>query len=342
MKRILVLLTCLAAPALASAQPAPATSVPVATAAGAAPAAPVPLQEFLERRVVEELAAEGTVLGRLGFAVRIQVAGSSMEISLLDTTSQRVVRATKLDNLASDRDAALATVTQVVANLVAQQSQVTAAPIEVAPAIAPNPAAPPSMLNREEAEARFNREAIGFGSFVIINNQGTILTTDNRRWTAWQGELKTNLSHTQFYQLINRPDLEKARQSRVATGGLLIGAGVAGCVASFLLFDYAISDTGLDDNGDSKGVNTAAMAGSVGIIVIAGLATVGGLGMMATQPIEEGEAKRLAQKYNDDLRRKYGLPVVATARTLRPEFRLTGIAPYVGENQAGLAVRMSY
>ncbi len=357
MKRMLVLLSCLAAPALALGQPAPVPAAPVpaapvpaapvpaapATAAPApAAAAAVPLQEFLERRVVEELAAEGTVLGRLGFAVRIQVAGNTVEISLLDITSQRVVRATKIDSLATDREAALATVTQVVANLVAQQSQVTAAPVEVAPAIAPNPAAPPSMMNREEAEARFNREAIGFGSFVIINNQGAILATDNRKWTAWQGELKTGLSHTQFYQLVNRPDLEKQRQSRRATGGLLIGASVAGYVASFLLFHYALSEVEVDDVGNSSGPSDLALYGSIGLLVASAGASLGGFAMMGTQPIDEGEAKRLAQKYNDDLRRKYGLPVVATARSLRPDFRLTGIAPYVGENQAGLAVRMSY
>ena len=357
MRRLLLLLTALlAVPGLALAQPSasrpsPPPSGPSAPAAQPAPAtaspavaSAAPLPDFLLRRVVEELAAEGLVLGRLGYALRISVAGSSVEVSLWDSTSSRVVRTTKVDNLAADREAAVATVTQVVANMVAQQAQVISGPAPSSSSSAPSsPSSPsPGAAPRSafggggqapmDAEARYRREAIGFGSPAL----GVL-----GFWTASRGELQAPLTEEAFCTLVNKPELYRRWHERRVAGKSLFVLGVVGSLAASALFVYSLeAGTERDpfDGSEYPSESVPLMVVSGGLFVGSNVLTFVGVRMSREPVMSENDAKQLAQKYNDDLRRKYGLPVAARQRARAPSFRLTGASPYVGENQAGFAL----
>ncbi len=345
MHRTLLLLSLvLAAPGAAFAQagaPGPASSAPVANGAPARPtqpalAQPDSLQQFLERRVVEELAAEGLLLGRLGYAVKISVTGNSAEVALWDTTSSRIVRATKVDGLVMDREAALATLTQVVANMVAQQSQVTSEPVPVAPGASPGRLSPPEgRFGREEAEARFRREAIGWGNQVVPGLGPGGLTFLEIDWWAWRGERRAPMSRDEFCAAISQPErCRRWRERQSSSRRLQLGGKVAVMVVAPALLAWGTYDL-VEDRSRAGYV----LVGAAGVAVIAGgIASIVGGQRQFTPMISDWEAKVEAEKYNDNLRRKYGLPVAATARSLAPSFRVAGATPYVGENRAGLAL----
>src|SRR5512144_2938416 len=91
-----------------------------AVAPVAAQEATVPIDVFLEQRVAEELAADGTILSRLGVALDVELVGEKAVVSLVDPATRRAVSSTKVDSLPADREAAVATVVQVVANMTTQ------------------------------------------------------------------------------------------------------------------------------------------------------------------------------------------------------------------------------
>ena len=75
MKLVPVLAALLAAPAIAIAQPAaPAPPGPPAS----------PREAFLEQRVLEELAADGLVLARLGVALALTPDGDALVVALVE------------------------------------------------------------------------------------------------------------------------------------------------------------------------------------------------------------------------------------------------------------------
>ena len=94
----------------------------LAATARAEPEPSAPLAAFLEARVPDELAAEGLVLSRRNLALQIEPVGDKLLVSLIDLVTGRVVASTKLDNPPRDREAAVASVTQVAAALVTQYS----------------------------------------------------------------------------------------------------------------------------------------------------------------------------------------------------------------------------
>ncbi|MBK7536458.1 MAG: hypothetical protein IPI49_14030 [Myxococcales bacterium] len=324
-RTLLFIALILAAPGAVLAQagaPGPASQArPTASAAPAAPAQPDSLQQFLESRVVEELAADGVSLARLGYLVRISVTGSSAEISLLDTTSSRVVRATRVEGLAADREAALATVTQVAANLVAQVISAPA-PVTLAPGASSPPVPDNAHLMQADVQARFAREEVGVGLELLRTR---------RRWWAWQGEMHTPLATLEFLRLMGRQDLAHRIERRERTRDYLFWsyAAVAGTSLAALISAFASDDGELQ----TQLYWGAGIGGAVALTTLFATAA-----LAPRIEVSEVEAKRLAQKYNDDLRRKYGLPVAARQRARAPSFRLTGASPYVGENQAGFAL----
>jgi len=133
MKLVPVLAALLAAPAIAIAQPAaPAPPGPPAS----------PREAFLEQRVLEELAADGIVLARLGVALALTPDGDALVVALVDPATGQARASTRLPQVPADRDAAVATVTQVAATL-ATQFAAAAPPAGPAASLAP-PVEPPA------------------------------------------------------------------------------------------------------------------------------------------------------------------------------------------------------
>jgi hypothetical protein len=52
------------------------------------------LDVFLEQRVAEELAADGTLLSRLGVALDVEIVGDKLIVSLVDAATRRTVAST--------------------------------------------------------------------------------------------------------------------------------------------------------------------------------------------------------------------------------------------------------
>jgi hypothetical protein len=334
MKSLPFLLAAVLAAAVAHAQPDPQP-------AGAATLS----DSFFEQRVIEALAADGIVLSRLGVTLEIEQIGDKVLVSLVEH-SRRVAASTRVDALPADRDLAIATLTRAAAELTRQLAGRSAPVAPPEPATVERVELPPrdEAAEREVAELRYRRKAIRFGADLVIQgNQYGVSAT--RRWVAYRGESHQRLDPRQFYELLGRSDLADGYRSRRNTGmGLMIGgyAAMAGGLiymlasldfegCSFNDPDYrACSDA--QDRQNDRALTVGITAGVAGGLV----ALLGHYYWNRPHPISENEAKGLADRYNDDLRRQLGLPVAGTP----PRRRIRDVrwAPVLTANGASLAV----
>jgi len=288
-----------------------------------------PISVVLEQRVPEELAAEGVVLSGRSLVLQVEQVGAKLLVSLVDQTTGRVAASTTIGRVPADRDAAVAAVTHVVAELASEVAARTAPP---PPVDANEPRADRDL--RDAAELRFRRGAIGFGADVsvyVYSSPKRFVAGASRRWYPYQGELKTRLEPTEFFKLVGRSDLEQAyRRRRTMMLGLYWG-GTALAAGSAML-----GLASLDDGHGSIGrLQHAALAGlCVGLTAVA----AGRWLQRSPQPISENEAKAMADQYNTRLRRELGLPVATRARPGRD----VHVLPYVGARDAGVALATSF
>lgn len=283
---------------------------------------------FLEKRVPDELASEGLVLSRRNLGLQVEQFGDKWLVSLVDLTTSRVAASTKIEVLPADREAAVAAMTHVVAELAEQLS----GPRDVTP-VAPPAAALPAPANdepawvakRERAEIAFKRQAIRFGASYEIVGSGTSVALA-RRWEAYQGDLDQTISPQDFYRQVGRPDLVKAYEARRSG---MITAFVLGTLASVGGIAWIASQdrSDLDHEPSPVGPLLLITAGSISW-------GVGYYLYFKPHPISENEAKSLADGYNQNLRRKLGLATVSQA----PRLRDVKLAPYVGEHDGGLVI----
>jgi hypothetical protein len=315
---------------------APSAAQPVA------PSEP-PSPPFLEKRVPEELAAEGVVLSRRNLGLTIEQLADRWLVSLVDLTTGRVVASTKVDVLPADREAAVAAMTHVVADLAAQ----VVGRAEPAPS-APPPAAPPASApvddraeraQREVAELTFRRQSIRFSKVFLVGG-GEIATGNRRNWTAYRGDLDAAMEPAEFYEQVGRPELVGSFRTRQVVKYVSMGVFVAGFTTSFALIlgrtrkdcssdlPFDEFEKCLDQPGPSAVPAYAALGvGTVGLYVWLWYA-------LNPHPIRENEAKALADEYNQGLRGRLGLPVVARP----PRIRDLKLTPYLGDRDAGVAL----
>lgn len=319
-----------------------------APGAVAPPAAP-----FLEKRVPEELASEGILLSRHNVGLQIEQLGTKWLVSLVDLSTGRVWASTRVDALPPDREAAVAVMTQVVADLAAQiDGRPAPAPFPApAPPRPPPPAPPPEsppqpddpieerdeLIALQAAEVRFKRESIHFGKqYQIVAASNLVALVP--RWVAYQGELGREMSPDEFYATVDRFDLFRAYQKRHSTminsfaaGAVVTAVGLAISVSA-LSDDCKSGDPAFDDCSNGKrdkllaGLGVAA-AGSIGL-------WIGYWFLSHPHPIDENEAKRLADVYNQHLRGRLGLPVVRS----EPMIRDLRIAPRITRSDNGLVL----
>jgi hypothetical protein len=304
---------------------------------------------FLEKRVPEELATEGVVLSRRNLGLQIEQLGDKWLVSLVDLTTGRVAASTKVDVLPADREAAVAAMTHVVAELASQIVGHAEPPPPPAPEPKPAPPqaapAPPTTViiddraeraARDVAELKYKRQSIRFGESYHVAVSASYVSV-HRRWIAFQGDLDQELEPVDFYATVGRPDLGDAYMTRrhVMIGGYVVMA-VGYLVALAVVADsYGASDDCpiLDSacRDQNKPDHTVPL-------IAFGIGTVGmGVGLYLhfhPHPIEENEAKSLADSYNQGLRVQLGLPVVSR----RPLLRDMKLVPYVTGHQGGLAL----
>lgn len=285
--------------------------------------------QFLEKRVPDELATEGVVLSRRNLALQIERLADKWLVSLINLATGRVAASTKVDALPADREAAVAAMTHVVAEL-ATQTVDHGEPVVSPPPAAAAPAGPGPVddraerAQREVAELAYKRRSIRFGAaYAITGSQST--ASLSRAWVIYQGDLDEELKPVAFYTAVGHPELGEqymGRRNKMIGGFVVSGLGFAADAAVLLI-----------------GREHANVAG----LVIANLAVFGG-GLYGIHysnhlhPIEENDAKALADAYNQRLRRELGLPVVARRRLLH-DVQLT---PYLAGAEAGVGLRASF
>ncbi len=303
---------------------------------GAAPVLAQPgaggsLDQFLEQRVAEELASDGTPLSRAGVALDVEIVGQHVLVSLVDPATRRVVASTKVSSLPGDREAAVASLVQVASNLLTQIGKIapsaTAAP---APMLAELHSA---QTARADAESLYRQEAISFGEDIVISGNRYGVST-SRHWVAYQGEPAVRLDAEQFYRTVERPDLLERYQSRRRWA---IGTIVGGSAASVVGLVWMLGSVGGSTSADGS-YESPSLAGPL-TLTIAGatVATIGAVLAMRMHPVSESEAIQLGVQHNKSLRAKYGLPVAGTPGA-SANVRDVAVSPYAGAGGGGLAV----
>jgi hypothetical protein len=77
-------------------------------------------QTFLERRVDDELAADGVQLSQLDVRIDVELVADKALVSLVDITTGRVRASTKLDDVPRQHEAAVASIVLVASSLVTE------------------------------------------------------------------------------------------------------------------------------------------------------------------------------------------------------------------------------
>ncbi len=299
-------------------------AVPVVAFAQPRETKPTSIAALLERRIPDELAAEGVLLSRRGLSLKVEQVGATLRVSLIDVDSGRVVASTKVDRLPEDREAVVASVTHVVADLVAQSAPAKSDRPGPAPARALTPAA-----NEQGLAARqrsYRQQSIHFDEMAVISgNQygvSTSLTSVPRR-----GEMNEVLETEDFFRLVGRDDLAEHFVHRRHVGKVVSIAGVAAIVAGTII---TVSGIGSDSAGQSSALIGGLVltgAGSIGL-------SVGILVYASANRVSANEAKSMASEYNARLRQRLHVP-----EAQRSFVRDVKLASYAAPSGAGLALR---
>ncbi len=353
----LAIVALAAAPRAARAQPTPAPAP-----------APVATEAFLEQRVIEELAADGIVLSRLGVVLDIELVDRYILVSLIETKTSRVVASTKIDQLPADRDTAVATVTPVVANLISQIAirgpADNTAELERLRALEETQR---EMMARAEsdrveraridtAERQYREEAIRFGDEIAVVATPNFVAV-GRHWKAHRGETDVPLVGIDFYRALDRPDLVRAFRRRRLVGtsltvasvvALVVGAGVASrrphveadlsdCEPRGPLEPVPSCWYQAWDKAAEESDRRASSYQAGGALIMVGATVAASVGiwyLIAPHPVSEGEARRLGADHNRKLRQRLGLPVTKAP----PALPAMTWAPYVSADGGGLAL----
>ncbi|MEJ7596608.1 MAG: hypothetical protein WKG01_01755 [Kofleriaceae bacterium] len=295
----------------------------------------VALDVFLEQRVAEELAADGTILSRLGVALDVESVGDKLLVSLVDPATRRALATTKIDAVPADREAAVAMVTQVVANLTTQLTSSSSTATAVKTVLEDERK---HREHKEAAETAFKQEEIRFNDVPIVSGGKDGVSTE-LAMIPYRGGRR--LTPPEFFDAVERPDLTTTYNQRrnggigaivvgsaVAFAGLVVigTKGGASCDGPYLSDEY---DRCRDQSLKWLGISTGLLAGG-------GLVALGGHFVYThANPVDKNEAYDLAEKYNKKLRTKHGLPALSQ-QTRR--FHDVAIAPYADAGGGGLTL----
>jgi hypothetical protein len=309
--------------------------------------APAQTESAIESELQSQLAraAEGVRLSRYHLGVLVEPRATRWVVSLVDLTTGRIAVSTELDSLPPDRDEAVAVMLRAVVDL---DARVTGRPHppEPAPPLERRDA-PPGPLSSEEqaerarrqaAELVFRHHALRFGPSYELSGQPT---SGGQGWQVFRGRADEELDALAFYQALGRDDLADAYLQRhtLMIGGY-VASGLAFAAAGLLAVrksDYSACGSQLDPDAYQRCWNAHTLSLTPAVIAA-------GFGLVATafasyfyrnpHPIDEYDAKALADAYNQRLRRQLGLPVAIR----RPIVRDLALAPYAAGRDAGLAL----
>jgi len=303
------------------------------------------VQSALERSL-ERVAGDLGLL-RLSLGVRIEPRAARWVVSLIDLTTGRSAASAEIE-LPTDRDEAVAVLVRQIVALAARAAGRRATEEPVTPAEQREDQSL-ALLSDEErteraqhraAELVFRQHSLRFGPSYEIRGQHTHGATE-QQWHTFRGRIDQELDAQEFYQAIGRDDLGRAYQRRRA---LMIGSFFASTLA--FIAAGVLSLENRPDLDGCNGLQGQAQAHCVDtrITALNPMFIAAGCGMVAMalsfyyhrnpHPIDENDAKTLADAYNQRLRRQLGLPVAIR----RPILHHVTLRPYVAERDAGLAL----
>jgi hypothetical protein len=228
----------------------------------------------------------------------------------------------------------------LIAALAGDPGQAAQAPGEAQPRGGASPSATPRASpgpGRSEAEDR----RIGFDVVLYPRHGATLVTI------PYQGPDRTPLVGASFYEALGRPDLVAEYRARSARRSWLIGVGAAVALGG-ALYTAASWPSGGNDPGSPTFVeqmNRDSQRAQDAIVTGAAI-SAGGLVLMMIgaftdpNPVDEVEARRLADEYNRRLEGKLGALGTSSGAGTRPERPRVafGAAPAPGGAMAALAV----
>lgn len=312
-----------------------------------------PSTAAIEQSVVEELAADGVILSRLGVVLELEAVDDVMLVLLVDPTSGDTVASTRLDGVPTDRDAAVAAISAKVEALVARlASRGRGLAADGGDADREREQreqrARDERRQRDQAQAEYDARAIRFGRTIVVwaNGHSAGVGTIS---TATRGDTDVPMSVFEFYGAVGRPDLIAAyqRRRRIGYGGVGLGIAVmAGGLIVGRTIDVAPDYSRCAPGDNSCRVDAELTASSerisrsshwmLGGLVLGSVPLmVGAYYLMHRQPISEAEARRLAGEHNRQLRIRLGLPVADLAPVSGPTLQL---APYASGGGGGLVL----
>lgn len=278
---------------------------------------PATLATFLEKRVPDELAVEGVMLSRRDLSLKVEQVGEQLLISLVDLRSGQVVAATKLASVPDDREAAVAAVTHVVADLSRQ--------------VGPTPPAPPAQTRVEtlvdqRAEQQYREDALRIGERYELDGTARHPSL-SRRWVIYRGEQNHVVEPADFYDTIGRHDFAVQYQDNITRRNHAIFAGAlfaTGAVASMVIGaivsasntkecdinqpDFSNCVKSNVDAGEHSGMASALVPTLLFTAAFGISAAIAWHYHNNANPVTEDEAMSLADQYNHGLRHHLGLP----------------------------------
>jgi hypothetical protein len=311
-----LVLVCALAGAAAAQTPAPAEpapSEPAPTEPAPAPAATAPASApSLEQQVTDQLAAQGIALSRRNLGLRIEQATDRWTVALVDLGNGRAVASIQVD-APGDPGAALPVVTRAAADLAERVGQ---------------------RVN----ELKFKLMSLRFAPTYEAPARPRRAP---RQWQVFRGGRGEELDPPEFFQMVGRDDLAASYRRRhlVMVGSYSIA--VAGFATAAIL--TIESESPLTEcqtvQGDQGQVCIDQRHRSLAPVVVALAAGLAGI-VVGTylhrhpQPIDEDDARALADGYNQRLRGALGLRTAAKP----PRLRDVALVPYAGRTEAGLAM----
>jgi hypothetical protein len=183
-----------------------------------------------------------------------------------------------------------------------------------------SPTARAEEANASNAQQEYDRRFLSFDDFRAVDlHTGTFY----RLTEPYQGKYKEPVAPEAFY-LVGREDLAQQYQSREQTRTLLRIAGaatfLAGTVAAVVVAfgprpscsasspNFAQCAAAVQDDAESRAIPSLAL---FGIGAILGGSLYGGGLQMDPEPVDVTARRELADHYNQELRRRLGLSVMA-------------------------------
>lgn len=287
-------------------EPAPSEPAPAPTGPASAPA--------LEQQVTDQLAAQGIALSRRNLGLRIQRSGTEgpWTVAVVDLGNGRVAASVEVDAPA-DPEAALPVVTRAATELAEQVGQ---------------------RVN----ELKFKLMSLRFTpAYEARTRPGRA----PRQWQVFRGGRGEEVEAPEFFQMVGRDDLATSYRRRhlVMVGSYAVA--VAGFATAAILTIESQSpltecQTVQGEQGQVCLDRKHRTLAPIVVALAAGLTgiAVGTYLVRHPQPIDEDDARALADGYNQRLRGALGLRAAAKP----PRLRDVALVPYAGRTDAGLAL----